>query len=262
MPLSNPHFNHDKSLKLYKRKYTRPHKRAGKYNPVWRAKIKISRGIPAQDFSTSQRGPKEALKVAERRLDEMRAQHSVGMDISIKQFDEVARLMLNTLKQEHRQKTCSDEKLEKYRYDIEEVLNPHFGKMEIKKVSGEQIDRFFANRKNIQLRRNGRIKSYSASSLTKTCTTLRAVFREGVKRGYLSSLPHFPTFKVDQYIREGLTLDEWHTLQDYITTDFVRELDKAPTDQTLPKYYRQSFVDYFQFVVWTGLRRTEALKLR
>jgi len=30
----------------------------------------------------------------------------------------------------------------------------------------------------------------------------------------------------------------------------------------LPKYYRQAFVDYFQLVVWTGLRTTEALKLR
>ena len=36
----------------------------------------------------------------------------------------------------------------------------------------------------------------------------------------------------------------------------------APTDQTFPKHYHQSFVDYFQFVVCAGLLKTETLKLR
>jgi len=40
------------------------------------------------------------------------------------------------------------------------------------------------------------------------CSTLRAVFQLSIKNGYISSLPHFPTFRVDQYGREGPSLDE------------------------------------------------------
>ena len=108
MAISNPYFNGDKTLKLYKRRYTVPHPNAGAWNPVWRAKIKLERGIPAQDFSTNQRNADQALRKAEKRLDEMRAQLSVGMDISIKRFDEVSRLLLVNLKIKNRRGEVSD----------------------------------------------------------------------------------------------------------------------------------------------------------
>ena len=98
-----------KTLKLYKRRYKVPHPNAGTWNLVWRAKIKLERGIPAQDFSTNHRDAGQALRMAEKRLDELRAQLNVGMDISIKRFVEASRLLLVKLKIENRRGEVSDE---------------------------------------------------------------------------------------------------------------------------------------------------------
>tara|TARA_B100000519_G_scaffold22546_1_gene15953 strand:+ start:443 stop:1708 length:1266 start_codon:yes stop_codon:yes gene_type:complete len=265
MALSNPYFTDDKRLKLYKRKYTAPHQRAGQFNPVWRAKIKLARGVPAQDFSTHQRNGNEALKYATRRLDELTAQHAVGMDISVKLFHEVSRLLLVEMKNDLRQGKISEEKYGKYNRDIHSILNPHFGTDEITKITSNDISTFFDIQSKRTFRRNGRVESISSSTLTKYASTLRAVFRKGVVNGYISGIPFIPSFKTDQYIREGLNADEWRTLHEYLINDFVGELDDSTiyeTDQTVPKYYRQAFVDFFQLVVFTGLRRTECLKLR
>ena len=62
------------------------------------------------------------------------------MDISIKRFVEVSRLLLVKLKIENRRGEVSDEKYKKYTYDINKLLNSHFGALEIKKVTANQIE--------------------------------------------------------------------------------------------------------------------------
>ena len=60
--------------------------------------------------------------MAEKRLDEIRAQQSVGMEISIKRFVEMSWLLLVKLKIENRRGEVSDEKHKKYTYDINKLL--------------------------------------------------------------------------------------------------------------------------------------------
>ena len=73
----------------------------------------------------------------------MRAQLSVGMGISTKRFDEVARLQLVNLKIKIRRVEVSNKKYKKFTCDINKQLNPHFGALEIKKITANQISMFF-----------------------------------------------------------------------------------------------------------------------
>ena len=78
----------------------------------------------------------------------------------------------------------------------------------------------------------------------------------------LQIIPYIPSFNDPKNIREGLSKEQWITLRNYLDNDFVSELDGMPTDQTIAKYYRQSFVDVTKLIVWTGLRTSEAFKLK
>lgn len=273
MRLTNPFYNEDKSLKLFKQHYRKGHASYPKLNPVWYARIKLGRGISAQTFSTGTRSDTEAYRLASERLSELRARYAVGISIYLSKFSEIARQHLNNLKQEYREDSCSIEKLSLHERTIHKHLVPALGKMEIAKITSKHLDSYLNNRakdyavhikydedgKPYETKTNRRI---SPSHLNKEGQVIRAIFRLALSRGIISSMPvikHYKSGRDD--LREGLSFDEWEYLRDYLDNRFVQELDSKPK-QVKARFYRQVFVNWAKLVAYTGLRTTEALKLR
>ena len=117
-----------------------------KVNPVWKCKIKLERGVPAQIFSTHHRDGAQALKVATKKLDVMRSQHALGMSISVRRFDEIARDHLTSLSGALRGDNCSPEKYRLHERTINECYIPEFGNYEIAKITASVIKRYFIKR--------------------------------------------------------------------------------------------------------------------
>ena len=273
MRLTNPFFNEDKSLKLFKQSYRKGHPSHPKMNPTWYARIKLGRGISPQTFSTGTRSDTEAYRIATERLSELRARHAVGISIYLSKFSEAARQHLNSLKQDYRNGTCSIEKLSLHERTIDKYLVPEFGKLEIAKITTKHIDSYLNKRSKdyavhikydehgvaYESKTNRRI---SSSHLNKEGQVIRAILKLALSRGIISSMPvvkHFKSGRDD--LREGLSLDEWEYLRDFLDNKFVQELNTKPA-QVKARFYRQIFANWAKLVVYTGLRTTEALKLR
>ena len=273
MKLTNPFYNEDKSLKLYKQNYRKGHPSYPKQNPTWYARVKLGRGISAQLFSTGTRSDTEAYRIGTERLAELRARHAVGISIYLSKFSEIARQHLNDLKQQRRENICSLEKYELHKRTINKQLNPYFKDLEIAKVTSKHIDQYFNKRSkdsvihikkddhgnDIETKLNRRIGN---SHLNKEGQVIRAILKLAMQRGVITTMPivkHHKSGRDD--LREGLSIDEWEHLKDYLDNRFVDQATNQPA-QDLARFYRQVFVNWAKLVVYTGLRTTEALKLR
>lgn len=272
MKLTNPFYNEDKSLKLFKQRYRKGHPSYPKLNPTWYARIKLGRNIPPQTFSTGSRSDTEAYRVGTERLAELRARYATGVSIHLSRFRDVARTHLTDLKNQLRQKTCSIEKYELHKRTINKQLIPYFKDIEIAKVTTKHIDQYFNKRAqdkviHIKLDKSGNEyesqlnRRIGNSHLNKEGQVIRAIFKLALQRGQISSMPvvtHHKSGRDD--LREGLSLEEWELLKDYLDNKFVDQVTNQPAQQ-IARYYRQVFVNWVKLVVYTGLRTTEALKL-
>lgn len=252
----------DKALRLSRRPHGAGHPSEGKLNPYWKYRIKVARGIAAQTGSTGEINLDRAIRKGHSLLDDMRALNARGYSIDIVKFREIARQYVKDLENENRrdEEAVSDEKYDFHKRTVEKQLTPYFGDRDISKVTSQSITGFY--------RKRAQDKGYSGKPLSRShlsheLTVLRKILNFALERGRINEMPGFPEFKSERNTyRSGLTKEEWDILKSYLLNDFVNELNGSPTDQSLPKLYRQSFVDYFQLVIWTGLRKTEALKLK
>jgi len=249
--------------------YRKPHKKAGQYNPVFKAKIKLRKGDKITKFNTKTTHRELAIKEAQKRLDQMIAMDAMGMPTSPLTFAEIARRYLLTLK---RDKQCSKEKREMHERAVDTFFNPVFAKLEIGKVTSGRITKLFFDIETTPIKpsfthnNTRKIKYpnefYSASYINKLKQVMRAILRFANMQDLTFNIPEIQSTKVESTLKKGLTREQWDKLYEYLNESFVKELDSRTTDQTRPKYYRQAFVDYFTLVVWTGLRTSEALKLQ
>lgn len=273
MKLQNPTFNEDKSLKLYKQQYRKGHPSHPKLNPTWYARLKLARGVPAQVMSTGTRNDTEAYRIASDRLSELRARYAVGISIHLSKFSDVARQHINDLKQQMRDGVCSIEKLELHERTINKQLNAYFKNQEIAKITSKHIDQYFNKRSkdrvvHIKYDQHGNEQEtfldrrIGNSHLNKEGQVIRAIFKLALSRGIITNIPlikHHRSGRDD--LREGLSRDEWEDLKWYLDNKFVDELSNKP-EQVNARFYRQICANWIKLVVYTGLRTTEALKLR
>lgn len=259
---ANKWISEDKALRLSRRPYGSGHPSEGKLNPYWKYRIKVARSVPAQTGSTGEIDLDRAIRKGYSLLDDMRALNARGYSIDIVKFREIARQYVKDLENENRRdkEAVSDEKYAFHKRTVEKQLTPYFGDRNISKITSQSVTGFY--RQRAQDKGYGG-KPISRSHLSHELTVLRKVLNFALERGRINEIPDFPEFKAERHsYRDGLTKEQWDKLKTYLLNDFVAELNDRPTDQSLPKFYRQTFVDYFQLVIWTGLRKTEALKLR
>lgn len=265
------YYNSDKTLRVYRERYRTGHPSAGKLNQVWKARIKLRRGEKEIKWSTGTKFKRIAVQEAEKRLNQIIAMDAVGLSTSPLTFSEIARRYLKHL--QYNDPNCSEEKLEHHKRAISNHLEPNFGSLEIGKINSGNLNQYFRKLEITPIRNNyvynstrkvGRSNEFfSASGINKIKQVARAVFkfaRDNVQ--VINNVPEIPS-TVDRLKTKGtLSKKQWESLLEYIETSFVSELNLLPTDQTRPKYYRQSFVDYTKLVVWTGLRVSEALRMQ
>ena len=249
--------------------YRKPHPKAGDYNPVYKAKIRLHKGDTVQKINLKTKNYEVAIREAQKRLDQAIALNHLGLPTTTLTFGEISRRYLLTLK---RDKQCSDEKYQHHERTIENFFSKTLSKLEIGKVTSGRIRKLFFDIETTPipptLVHNGTRKItynnefYSASYMNKLKQVMRAILRFANSQDLTFNIPEIPSSKIDSKIKKGLTRDQWDTLYEYLNTSFVSELDSKSTNQTRPKHYRQAFVDYFTLVVWTGLRTSEALRLQ
>ena len=273
MKQSDPYFNEDKSIKLYREKYRSGHLSEGKLNPKWQCKLKLATGIPALKFSTGTANFKQALRTAEVRLDEARAKQNLGLPTHIKRFDVLARQYLKDLENQKRDNECSEEKFELHERTINNhfIAKDYFGKKEVSKIKSKDVDEYFKARGkepatkaykdsygNIQHKTLDR--RVGNSYLNKECQVLRAIFKYGIAKDHITQMPHIPSLKVKDSIKQGLSLEDWEYYRDYLDSAYVTEVLATKNSKLI--YYRAAFAEFAKLSVLTGLRTTEALRLK
>lgn len=261
--------NDSGSLIVGLEKYRSPHPKAGEYNPVYKAKIRLHKGDKVSKINLKTKDYEVAVREAQKRLDQAIALNSLGLPTTTLTFGEIARRYLLTLK---RDKQCSEEKYEHHERTIDNFFNPVFQKEEIGKITSGRITKLFFDIETTPIpptlvhggtrKITYKNEFYSASYINKLKQVMRAILRFANKQDLTFNVPEIPSTKVHHKIKKGLTREQWDILFNYLQNDFVRELDTKSSDQNRPKYYRQAFCDYFTLVVWTGLRTSEALKLQ
>ena len=266
------HTNTSGTLKVYREKYRQPHKKAGEYNPVWKARIRLRKGGKLTKFNTKTKHRELAIREAQKKLDQMIAMDALGMPTTPLTFGELARRYMLSLNSDLRRNECSEEKYDMHQRAIDNFFNPVFERDEIGKITSGRLNKLFFDIETTPIQAtkvyNGTRKIkypnelYSASYVNKLKQVMRAILRFANKQDLTFTVPEIPSTKVPQKLKKGLSREQWDNLFEYLHSGFVSELDKKPTDQTRPKYYRQAFVDYFTLVVWTGLRSSEALRLQ
>jgi len=264
------------TLHVYRETYKPSHPKKGQVNPVWQMKIKVRRGVPAQKMSTGHSDKRLAQRHALTKLDQLIALDAQGFSISSMRFREVARQYLKHMENENRinPDRTSDEKLAHHkrciRLHFDDIAEKAIGSITSKALNDMFRDievkpkETYSSRPDLQQKKSIRhAGKRSASGMNKIKQVARAVFKHA--RDRLNIIKDIPVIQAStdtlQY-QATLSKEDWIRIQEYLDTEFVKELDNKPTDQTRPKYYRQGFVDYSKLVVWTGLRASEALKLQ
>ncbi len=267
----------EKGVVIFREKYRAGHPSAGKLNPVWHYKIKLARGTPAAKRSTGETRQDRAASVALAKRDELRGLKSMGISTDVISFKEVTWRYIKSLEKDNEADNetragCSDEKLRFYTKTVDKQLNPFFKERGIATITGRDLDQYKSKRQNDTNLRKQMVKTdteatlrpkrISKSHLSHEMSVLRGIFRYAVSQGFINLVPPFPKLDGESSdYKKGLTKKEWQKLHDYIVNDFVAELD-GMRGNSVPQYYRQSFVDFFRVKVWTGMRKTEILKLK
>jgi integrase len=258
------------TIRVFREKYRGQHPKAGEYNPVWKATLRIRKGDKGVPFNTKSKHREYAIRAAQSRLDQMIAMDAMGLPVTPLTFGEVARRYLKFL--EHRDAQCSEEKYAHHERTIRNHLNPVFEKDEIGRITSGRITKLFFDIETTPMKATEvyggarkitrKREFYSASAINKMKQVLRAILRFARDQNILNNVPEISSTKIETKLKKGLTREQWEELHEYLITNFVNELDIKPTNQSRAKYYRQAFVDYFRLVVWTGLRTSEALRLQ
>lgn len=269
--MSRDYYNQSKTLRVYREKYRSGHPMAGQYNQVWKARIKIRKGLKPIILSTGTRDKDTAIRIGEQKLHEFTSMDAMGLSVSPLTFSELARRYLKYL--EHRDPYCSEEKLEFHTRTVNLHLDPKFGKQEIGKITSGNLNQFFKQLETtpmpLMITHNGtrthkRPRNfYSPSAINKIKQVVRGILRYARdNEQVINVMPEIASTVDKLQKKKSLDRETWEDLLYYLENQYVRELDRKPTDQSRPKYYRQSFVDYTKLVVWTGLRASEALRLQ
>lgn len=269
--------NDSKTLRVYKETYRKTHKLSGKVNPVYQFRIKVKRGLPANRASTGHTNKRLAIRHAEDKLNQIIALDAQGLSTSSMRFRTVCDRYLKSLTNENRinPDRVSDEKLDVHerciRLHFQELMDKPIGTIQAKTLNDlfliiEQKPKdSYSSRPDRKYQKKAVLHTgrRSASGMNKMKQVMRAIFK--YSRDVLNIIKDIPAIKPSTDTLDyqaTLSRLDWERVLNYLDQEFVKELDAKKTDQTRPKYYRQSFVDWSKLVVWTGLRKSEALKLQ
>ena len=266
--------NDNKTIRVYKETYRKTHKLSGKINPVYQCRIKVKRGLPANRQSTGHTDKRLAIRYAEDKLNQIIALDAQGLSTSSMRFGLVCERYLKSLINENRinPDRVSDEKLKQHelviRLHFQELMNKPIATIQSKTLNDLFVMIEQKPKESYSLRpERKKVLIYagrrSASGMNKMKQVMRAIFKYA--RDVLNILKDIPAIKPSTdtlNYQATLSRNDWERILVYLDHEFVKELDTKKTDQTRPKYYRQSFVDWTKLVVWTGLRKSEALKLQ
>ena len=213
------HTNTSGTLKVYREKYRQPHKKAGEYNPVWKARIRLRKGGKLTKFNTKTKHRELAIREAQKKLDQMIAMDALGMPTTPLTFGELARRYMLSLHSDLRRNECSEEKYDMHQRAIDNFFNPVFERDEIGKITSGRLNKLFFDIETTPIQAtkvyNGTRKIkypnelYSASYVNKLKQVMRAILRFANKQDLTFTVPEIPSTRVPQKLKKGLSREQW-----------------------------------------------------
>lgn len=248
---------------LFKKRYKKPHKLAGKINNNWHCIINVQRGS-RRIISTQTADFEQATQFAQKKCDEFLGLLSIGVSIKADLFRDIAMrsIQLNKYKYERRNQI---ESWKIYKSQIEKYWIEVFGNKKIGTIKTADISK--------QIRYLFQIKSLSDTTIKHYLLGLRWVFKQALDENKIIAIPTFP--KLREYSkpfkpRPSFTEDEWIRFNEVLKT-FDQDLKgkisggnhgEASGDLNHQMYYRRALRDYCQVISYSGLRTGEASLLK
>ena len=254
----------DGVIVLFKKRYKKPHKLAGKINNNWHCIINVKRGS-RRIISTQTANFEQASQFAQKKCDEFLGLLSIGVSIKADLFRDIAMrsIQLNKYKFERRNQLDS---WKMYKFHIEKYWIEVFGNQKIGTIKTADISK--------QIKYLYQIKSLSDTTVKHYLLGLRWVFKQALDENKIIAIPTFPSLRdyaqTKFKARPSLTEEEWIRFNK-VLDGFDEELkDKivggnhglASGDLKHQMYYRRALRDYCQVISYSGLRTGEASLLK
>jgi len=191
-----------------------------------------------------------AKKWAEEWFDELRFGQKKGIPIHDKTFSEVSKHYLGYQESLVQRGDRSARQAKDYMYRINE-LNKFFSKVGISKINTKDIDEY----RNYRLLNQE--KPVSRKTVKYDFLGLRQVLKYAMIQGWIKSLPIFPeTKKIESNPRPWFSPEEWKVLKDASGERIKHARGKRQ------KWEREQLHDFMIFIVHTGVRVEEALRIQ
>lgn len=208
----------------------------------WQARFKLPDNTWHR-ITTKRTNIEEASRVATEEYDRARFLHSAGINAISRRFRDVAELAIKQMDDDIALGT-GKVIYKDYKQVIRDYLIPFFGRLQIDKISAEDLVRFEGWRKSKMA------KEPSASTVMNHNAALSRVFNVAVSSGWMlaKNLPVLKNTGKKGNRRPDFTLDEWRK----VTANLRHWITKATDERS--RQMRELLQDYVLILSNTGIR--------
>lgn len=222
-------------------------RRADYKKPTWFCRVKVPKRTGYISCSTKTTDEHKAFSFAEDLYNKTLAQVLSGRDFSSKKVSQCITDYVGALEELPNQKYST-----KLRIMFLKRSLPFFGNTRIKELTTAKLSEFLD-----WTRKNARDGQLSENTVKRYVTDLKQFFGWCLDRGYIETMPRFPTVKVDHARRPHFNNADWSRL-----TRHMREFVKVKDGNRKTIRDRTMLVNYVLILANTGIRVGEARNLK
>jgi integrase len=207
-----------------------------------------------------------AIETAENAYDELRFKKKQGIPVHSHTFEDACREMLAEQKERMLVGERSPTHLNTYEMKLR-TLEPFFSRLPLQKIDADQLQQYKSYRiqqsvtrlkSSQKTARLGRVsgQSLSMKTLHNDFIVLRQILKVAKRKGWINTVPDFPTLTIKSNARPYFSLDDYRNL-----LKISRQRIKRATERNM-KLSREELHDYIIFLTHTGVLIGEAQNIR